>query len=947
MKERINKVLSCILTFILVLMTTYPALAATSIDPALEWRTIETAHFNIHYYSATASAAQRVASFMEDVHTNLLKVIKKEPEGKTDIVLLDNTDLSNGNATPFPSKRINIFLTPSTEEKHEEWLKMVLIHEYTHILHLDRTEGETEIIRKIFGNAVFAYDLMQPAWSYEGLAVYDETRFTTGGRGVGSSVNMRLRSQFIEGQELTQEQINGYIMTRKMLGANYLYGAKLWQYLANTYGEDKLDKITKLYAQDPTDGFDAAIKKATGDDLDTIWSRFSASMRTMYTKQAEEIKAQGLTISTQLTHAKYGTNTFPQWSADATTLYYHSNTLDSEPQIRKISISTGKDEQIFGVSGLHSDFRIGHNNNIVYSKINPYNNYYLYNDLYSYDLKTGQTKQLTSGGRGADPAISPDGKKIVYVTNDGGNNNLILLENGKTKPLTNLTGVLFTAPVFSPDGSAMVVERNINGYTEICIVALMPVFENRNSVTKFATDPVYIKPIFEDKSRATNVTPTWSPDGRYMLFSSDRTGVYNLYAYDLQANKLYQITNVLTGAAMPSVSPDGKKIAFAQYSYLGGDIHVMDYNPASWKEVSVVSASSGEMGMQIRDDSLLTASESKAVKAFESKPYNPMNTLTPTWWAPMLIYDGKGYGIGAMTSGNDVLNKHSYSIMAGTGPAGRAVYDIIYINDQLPPSIIFNISDGANWIQRHEAKSVNISYKHNIDRDTAQVFSIGYINDNVTNIASTTATPGILSGIQVGYGYTHIHRYFNSISNEDGFILSLKADINSKAMGSTFDTTIYTADNKAYFPLSDNHQVLAMRATGTTATGDPVGIYNNTIFLRGYPYGYLTGSGLWRGTAEYRFPISFIESGANGYPWNYLYFDRSWGSFFVDSGEASGNFVSRAGTKTSAGVQYNLDTKLIYNIPMTFSAYYAYGFNDNVGSQFGFNISTSFLGSTW
>ena len=102
-----------------------------------------------------------------------------------------------------------------------------------------------------------------------------------------------------------------------------------------------------------------------------------------------------------------------------------------------------------------------------------------------------------------------------------------------------------------------------------------------------------------------------------------------------------------------------------------------------------------------------------------------------------------------------------------------------------------------------------------------------------------------------------------------------------------------------------------------------------------------------RHPAEYRFPISFIESGPHGYPLNFLYFDRSWGSFFVDSGEASGNFVAVPGVKTSAGAQYNIDIKLVYNIPMTFSVYYAYGFNDNVGGQYGFNLSTPFLAGSW
>src|SRR5690606_85264 len=54
-----------------------------------------------------------------------------------------------------------------------------------------------------------------------------------------------------------------------------------------------------------------------------------------------------------------------------------------------------------------------------------------------------------------------------------------------------------------------------------------------------------------------DIDPVWSPDERYILFSSDRTGIPNLFARDLQTGRLLQVTNVLTGAFQPDVSPDG------------------------------------------------------------------------------------------------------------------------------------------------------------------------------------------------------------------------------------------------------------------------------------------------------------------------------------------------------------------------------------------------------
>ena len=57
--------------------------------------------------------------------------------------------------------------------------------------------------------------------------------------------------------------------------------------------------------------------------------------------------------------------------------------------------------------------------------------------------------------------------------------------------------------------------------------------------------------------RFLDLTPTWSPDGRYLLFSSDRDQVFNVYAHDLETGALAQVTNVIGGAYQARPSPDG------------------------------------------------------------------------------------------------------------------------------------------------------------------------------------------------------------------------------------------------------------------------------------------------------------------------------------------------------------------------------------------------------
>jgi Tol biopolymer transport system component len=87
------------------------------------------------------------------------------------------------------------------------------------------------------------------------------------------------------------------------------------------------------------------------------------------------------------------------------------------------------------------------------------------------------------------------------------------------------------------------------------------------------------------KGHGNEASPTWSPDGAFIVYSSDRTGVSNLYAYAIGDGRTYQITNLVGGAFESSVSPDGKEIAFTGYSADGFDIYLTEFAPQNGWEV--------------------------------------------------------------------------------------------------------------------------------------------------------------------------------------------------------------------------------------------------------------------------------------------------------------------------------------------------------------------------
>jgi len=61
---------------------------------------------------------------------------------------------------------------------------------------------------------------------------------------------------------------------------------------------------------------------------------------------------------------------------------------------------------------------------------------------------------------------------------------------------------------------------------------------------------------------ALDTDPAWSPDGRLLAYSSDRSGSMNIWIHDVQRGADRQLTRLASAATMPAWSPDGSRIAF-------------------------------------------------------------------------------------------------------------------------------------------------------------------------------------------------------------------------------------------------------------------------------------------------------------------------------------------------------------------------------------------------
>jgi TolB protein len=110
------------------------------------------------------------------------------------------------------------------------------------------------------------------------------------------------------------------------------------------------------------------------------------------------------------------------------------------------------------------------------------------------------------------------------------------------------------------------------------------------SYTKFGTSSEISSDIYLTNLEGTKIKlelgknpefGVWSPDMKYLAFQSDRDGNINIYKYNLQTEEIKQLTKSKKGKEYnmePSWSPDGKKIVFCSNRERNGELYIMDSN---------------------------------------------------------------------------------------------------------------------------------------------------------------------------------------------------------------------------------------------------------------------------------------------------------------------------------------------------------------------------------
>jgi hypothetical protein len=930
-----------------------PSLA---VPPSKRWYTIETPHFRVHFHEGTGmyALAQRAARACEGAHERLVPKLRWDPARKTEVILSDDVDGANGSAFTLyrPWMRLNAEVPEDQSVLNDfaDPLWNLVVHEYTHVLHLDTVGGLPALVDAVFGKLLLP-NAYVPTWLTEGLATYEESNLSNSGRLRSSLFDMWLRESVLGGP-FGIDEVSHTPMKWPRGNLAYLYGGHFLSYVAETVGEERVPDFFETYgARVIPFTLNEAAQEAWQRDFVGLYRDWIEDARGRYEVQLAPVRGAGVTPFRVLTAAGYGTGQ-PHLTRDAASIVYLEAGPDRRAGIRRMRADGTADRLIAslwasGPMDLSPDDR-----SIAIALPEVFEQYAIVEDLYEIEIATGRLTRLTRGLRATDPAWAPDGKSLAFVGRSGAGSTYLGVLDRASGAITRLLDAPFTeriyTPEFSPDGAAIVFAQQSG--TGRRLVALDLASGERRTVLD--SDAVLLQPTFRDE--------------RTILFSSDRTGIYNLHEVDLDTGALRQVTNVTSGAFQPSAPRGGAHIAFASYSSRGYDVAI-----ASREDLF-----RGWLGDRSpRPPPPWTYDPREASPVRE---YRPLETLAPLYWLPLAGMDPLGVAVGAITGGADILGRHAYSVQAYYGLASRepglfASYSNRTFHPGLDAYAQTAIAPAAGFppgfYDRQWAVGVGTSFPFSsLDRFAAvgvgyelryfdPRFVVSYQPDSLRPTIPRRGTTAVVSG---SFFFSNARGYADSVSAEEGHALAVIARHSSRYTGGTFAFTSGEARYQTYLRMPWlEHHVVALQLTGGAAGGDlgaravyalggssladPIlqlvrGQYGSPT-LRGYPPGALFGNAFALGTLEYRFPIAIVDEGIDTLP---IYLRRIHGAAFADAGTVADQPFRYATPKASAGVEVRAEITLGYALTTTARLGIAQGLSNGGVTQPYLTLGASF-----
>jgi len=838
----------------------------------------------------------------------------------------------------------------------DDWLRVAFTHEFTHIVHLDRSDGWARVVRGIFGRTTVAFpNLFLPTWQIEGLAVYEESIVTGEGRlhagDFAAVVGEAARGHALE----PLDRVNGGLSDWPDGDAPYAYGVGFHDYLAKRFGADALGALARDTARRLPYTGSRAFLHVYGESLGDLWRDYEAEA----TEASLDTTPQTPAAPTQITRQGFVV-TGPRFDRAAPReVLYASQTADEFPSLYRIDIDSRRPQKLT-TQYLGTTATAGRRA-IYFDQLEVRRNTGTYSDLYSLTPSSAHVAAVTRDARLLEPDLSPDETTVAAVQNRPGGRDVVLVhvnpaarqDPGASPPrieiLASEPETRFDVPRWSHDGRHIAVERHrLGSLSEIVVIDLAT-----RAVRTVAS-----------RAGSRIVTPAWTPDDRACVAAvAAENEPFNLYEFPVDRSAPPRpLTSLTGGATWPDVSADGRTIVFVGYTTAGFDLFTMEY-PVGSAGPMRGAPPTGDGRWSPPGEGVPQLNPPGPSNGTLTAPYSPLPTLPPTSWSPLVETSPSQVRAGATVAGGDVLGYHLYSATATwlvSGPSDAIAppactpdWLLSYVYNRWRPALFATASSQTTFFagppaangtptdstlrERQLQVGLLVPILHARVSHTALVSEVRSVDDYTLPDQAIARTR---TASRAAWATTTAHSYAYSISPERGITAGATVEVVRRAFGSSADATIATADVREYVPGLADHHVLALRAAGGVSNGDPtigrtfllggsvpdlgvISFSSSAVsLLRGFPANTFAGSRVAVVNADYRFPIARPERGYGTWP---LFLHTIHGAVFADAGQAWTGPFHASDIKTSAGAELSANVVAGYVVPFTLSVGAAWG----------------------